>query len=351
MSPISYQDPVGTAVSWRLSLAGLLGFAASLFGCLGAQSERVEAQLGDPGKGTRVSVIPGIPSDSLLTAISFSPSGARVVAIGGNKESGPAEIIRSVDGGRKWVRDAVGFKGRLYDLQFVGEQTVIAVGLKGRIARSVDGGGHWNSVRDGDEWLAGVAAVSKTRLLAVGRGQGGGLILLSRDVGKSWSPGPEIPASSRSASPRAIAFRDARRGVIVGTDGLLLVSQDGGRSWSSRSSGGGYLRAIEFQGARSIWVVGAPGVVIRSGDGGESWTKLPFPRKLKLNSIRFADARRGWVTSMEGALFETRDGGGKWQLIHQTKHRALCGTRIRLAEGRGIICGDLGTILRLRWKR
>ena len=300
----------------------------------------------EPAATTRVERVAEVPTDGLLTALDFDANGRVGLAVGGHREEDPALVLRTTDAGRTWARVPCEVTGRLYDVDFGSEGLALAVGLRGTILRSTDRGAHWSSVHRGEEWWAGVAFATPSQVWAVGARGSDAALLKSEDAGETWSTGPSLPANCARASLRAIAFRDAQLGCIVGTDGTLLMTRDAGASWTSLPVGDGYLRGIAFQSAKSIWVAGGPGVVLNSLDEGRTWRRIPFEGDEKLNSIRFADETLGWMTSMQGDLFETRDGGGSWRSIFRLANTHLTGLRIVGAEGGGLVVGDGGTVLR-----
>ena len=281
--------------------------------------------------------------------------GLAVGGSGGNDD--PGLILRSADGGDSWQPVASPSPARLYDLAFVDEHettsstheraTIVAVGLAGQVLRSTDQGRSWTARRAGPEWLSGVAFATSRRGFAVG-GQGAASVCLSSaDGGQSWSVREDVRGASFF---RAIEFRDARHGLIVGDQGSLLSTEDGGEHWQQAEVEPVYLRGIDASPDGTDWVVGSPGVLLRREAGESKWSRRPFPTSEKLNGVRFLDARTGLVTTMDGKLFLTRDRAASWELWHETSHRHLVDLALPSAEGPGFVVGD-GLLLRLEFAR
>lgn len=297
---------------------------------------------------TLVEAVQGVPGHALLTAVDGDAAGGVWIAVGGDLEEGPGEILRSADGGETWTTIPEIGTGRLYDVKFLGDERVLAVGLRGRILLSTDAGASWAMVRQADDWLAGIAFPTRERGWVVGSKGRDAVLLRSTDAGSTWVVGPALPEVCARSPLRAIAFRDAEVGCIVGEDGALLITRDGGSRWVAAETGGGYLRGIDHVAREILWICGSPGILMHSPDGGNTWNRRPVDGGSKFNSIRFADEGLGWVTSMQGELFETRDGGDSWSLIHRTQGLHLTGLAPPRKGRPGFLVGDRGTVLRLR---
>lgn len=170
-------------------------------------------------------------------------------------------------------------------------------GSKGTYAVTEDGGGAWRlAAPPGGEVLdfRGVAALEDRTAVLMSAGDGpAGQAKLFRtdDAGRTWSLAFEtrLPGSFLDT----IAFRDARRGFVLGDpiDGrwFLLGTRDGGKTWSRTEGppvqpGEAAFAASNsalFLGGRSdIWIVSgglARGRVHHSKDGGRTWVAAQSP--------------------------------------------------------------------------
>ncbi len=127
-----------------------------------------------------------------------------------------------------------------------------------------------------------------------------GTIVVSVDGGKTWD------ARSSGVTNHLMSVHltaDGSRGWAVGFGGTIIVSVDGGKTWDAWASGTtNTLLSVHFadDGLRG-WSVGERGTLVATADGGRSWvaqTRNVFPI---LTSVHFsADGRRGWAVGFDG---------------------------------------------------
>jgi photosystem II stability/assembly factor-like uncharacterized protein len=132
-------------------------------------------------------------------------------------------------GERPLVRVSVIQNPYLFTIYFRDEEHGLISGLGGVILRSGDGGRTWRYERvDRKQALFSVAALDG-RAIAVGEK---GLVRVSTDGGSTWV------APDGDSFPQIFTFmrdlgfeHNGRVGFIVGQQGMVLRSQDGGRTW------------------------------------------------------------------------------------------------------------------------
>jgi photosystem II stability/assembly factor-like uncharacterized protein len=116
------------------------------------------------------------------------------------------------------------------------------------------------------------AVPGSTALVAVGER---GHVLESADGGATWT---QRPAPTR-ANLTAVYFVDARHGWAVGHDEVILRTTDGGATWTRTHfdpSKQQPLMDVWFADANTGFAVGAFSTVYRTTDGGATWTAVPF---------------------------------------------------------------------------
>jgi photosystem II stability/assembly factor-like uncharacterized protein len=179
--------------------------------------------------------------------------------------------------------------------------------------------------------LLGVARAGEKRLVAVGER---GHVLISDDGGRAWR---QVVVPTR-ATLTAVYFQDALHGVAVGHDEVILASVDGGASWAlahASPEAQQPLLAVWFRDARNGIAVGAYSSVFATHDGGASWKAENFaPRPLagpKTGKHAVTDMRedegvsqphlyaiapgagvRLFLAGEAGHLYRSDDSGASW---------------------------------------
>lgn len=237
-------------------------------------------------------------------------------------------IYRTADGGATWDLQLTNPEptGFLDALAFWDARRGLALGdpVRGRFQVLVteDGGAHWTPVPDGALPPAlpeeGAFAASGTCLAVSGSQEawfvtGGAKVsrtFRTTDGGRTWAVSETpVPTGSASCGLFAVAFSDARHGVVVGGDYTRKLdlaptaarTGDGGATWTPLPEGPkGFHSAV-------VPVPGAPGVIVSLGLGGtalsrdhgltwESLDATPF------NAVAFADPTHGWAVGPKGTL-------------------------------------------------
>ncbi len=118
----------------------------------------------------------------------------------------------------------------LFTVRFFNEETGLLTGLGGVVLRSKDSGKSWNYVPTDRKQAFFAAGLAGGRAVAVGEK---GLVRFSADGGRGWRP-PQL-----GEFPRVFTFmRDVDfapggdAGFIVGQGGMILRSRDSGRTWT-----------------------------------------------------------------------------------------------------------------------
>lgn len=207
-------------------------------------------------------------------------------------------------------------------------------------------------------WVAGVGSPSK----------GGGVILHTKDGGKTWSTQFGDPESS-DKTIRYLFFLDERRGWAIQGTTLLHTSdgetweaagtvsgysgeyrfvsptvgimgdgeeikrtEDGGKSWATTGKCAATVviagltkretckaRSVHFPSRRVGYAVGdgyeKAFYLMKTTDGGRSWTTTGFPAESGGYEVFFTDERRGFVRTYSRTIYGTEDGGVSWKRL------------------------------------
>lgn len=170
-----------------------------------------------------------------------------------------------LEGDVQWVwQNPLPQGNTLQDVAFINASTGFAVGSRGTIIRTTDGGSSWDILESGtihDLW--GVSFVDASTGTVVGNF---GVILRTTDGGDSWTVQREEP----SGVLFSVSFTDADTGSAVGADGLIVRTTDGGVNWVEQTSGTTHwLHDVFFTDTDNGTAVGEGGTILRTTDGGD----------------------------------------------------------------------------------
>ena len=243
--------------------------------------------------------------------------------------AGSRVIWGSTDAGRTWSPQERADE-RVNALAVADEDHVWAVGPKGMIIHSNEGGKPatkgavrvttWTTQPSGvTEEITDIVAADIENLWAVGAK---GTILHTFDGGTTW----QSQNSGTDVRLTSIAFNDAQNGLAVGAGGTILRTSDGGSNWISEESGTTEdLTAVAVDGDIKAIAVGSSGTVALSDDGGITWstsrvTYVDSSGDLvtaseRLRTVGLVDAQRAFAMGDNGIALETRDGGQTWQRL------------------------------------
>ncbi len=230
----------------------------------------------------------------------------------------------------------------LLDLATSG-RTALAVGDRGHILVSRDGGSTWAQADVPTRaLLTGVCLVGDKTGFAVGHDE---VIVRTRDGGTTWQRVHHAPETEKPLLD--VWFADATHGVAAGAYGGLLVTADGGDTWETRAVLGDddfHVNAMAA-GADGTWYLAAEaGHLYRSEDRGASWQALVSPYDGSwFGLLPMADGRL-LVFGLRGHLFQSADRGTTWTAIASGTEETLT-TGLVLEGGRFVIGGMGGTLL------
>lgn len=192
------------------------------------------------------------------------------------------------------------------------------------------------------------------RLVAVGER---GVVLLSDDGGRQWRQARSVPASGTLT---ALSFADARHGWAVGHWGLVLHTQDGGETWRIQHQEleqDQPLLAVHFADARRGVAVGLWSRVMVTQDGGARWEPVTLSARhpsegagakpLDVNLYSLFPGRDGavYATAEQGLVLRSRDMGRQWEVL-PTGYTGSLWAGVALANGDLLAGGLRGTLLR-----
>jgi photosystem II stability/assembly factor-like uncharacterized protein len=231
-------------------------------------------------------------------------------------------VYRTEDGGRTWLKQAVGTNDQINDLYFHNKEDGYLV-AGSAIHITEDGGRTWREARrfrpadfgGGAPELYSVRFASKKKGWIVGSISRrdvvtDSLVLHTDDGGATWRT-QLVPSRDELIN---LDFADDKRGWIAGDKGTILATTDGGLNWSRQRTGtNATLYHVHFADDDHGWAVGERGTILRTANGGETWTAAVAPGlRATFLSVQFAGKEQGWIVGRGGVILRSDDGGRTW---------------------------------------
>ena len=245
-------------------------------------------------------------------------------------------VVATSDGGRSWSSQSPGTTQDLLGTAFGDPTRGLLVGKHGTVAVTPDGGGHWQlrpAATSKDLWS--VAWLDAAHAVAVGQS---GTVLTTADGGAGWRLG----SAGTSKDLLAVAALDPTHLVAVGKSGTVATSSDGGARWSSRALGSKDLYAVAARGT-TVLAVGQSGTTLRSTDGGGSWS-FAQAGGTDLLATSLAPGGAAWAAGKKGLVLVSADDGRTWASRSAGTSRDLRALVASSGTAASVV-GDSGTAL------
>lgn len=227
--------------------------------------------------------------------LAVARAGERLVAVG---ERGT--VLWSDDGGARWQQARVPVQAALTAVRFADERTGWAVGHLGVILKTEDGGRSWARQFDGVQAAAALQAAAGSDERA------------QRLAQRMVEEGPDKPFFD-------IEVIDTRRAVAVGAYGLAFATQDGGARWAPLPTSAANPRGLHLYGVRAAgghwFVAGEQGLLLRSSDGGASFAALPSPYKGSFFGLLATRSGALVAYGLRGSAWRSADAGASWDKL------------------------------------
>jgi photosystem II stability/assembly factor-like uncharacterized protein len=224
-----------------------------------------------------------------------------------------------------------------------GGDRLLAVGERGHILVSSDGGQSWTQAKVPTRVLLTGVYLHDDRLgWAVGHDS---VVLRTRDGGVTWERVHHAPENERPLLD--VWFKDAERGLATSAYGELLVTTDGGDSWEPRAVRDGddfHLNQLAAAADGALYLAAEAGHLYRSDDGGETWVPLPSPYEGSFFGLLPLAEGPVLAFGLRGRLFSSADRGRTWTRI-ETATEATLLSAIQIGPGRFVIAGMEGTLV------
>jgi photosystem II stability/assembly factor-like uncharacterized protein len=249
---------------------------------------------------------------------------------------------RAASAGERAMKVPLASRSLLLDVA-ARDRRLVAVGDRGHILVSLDGGGSWTQADVPTRaLLTGVFMHDGQLGWAVGHDH---VALRTRDGGLTWERVNYAPEKEKPLLD--VWFADARRGLAVGAYGELLTTSNGGTTWGPRRINGGddfHLNQIVAAGDGTLYVAAEAGRLYRSDDGGTTWQVLPSPYQGSFFGVLPLSDGPLLAFGLRGNLYRSPDGGRTWARI-ETSTEATLTTALQLGPQRFVVAGMAGTLL------
>ncbi|MEE4659396.1 MAG: YCF48-related protein [Halieaceae bacterium] len=284
--------------------------------------------------------------------LDITAAGERLLALG---ERGV--IVYSDDGGQHWEQARVPVSETLTALSFPTEDHGWAVGHGGVILHSGDGGLTWQQQFDGNdanrqrlEYVTDRYMMLEQALEAA-EAEPDEELLYALEEAQFAVEDAELALETGPADPFLdVWFADAQHGWAVGAYGMIYRTGNGGLQWriaadSIENLEGYHYYAMDAADGGTLYLSGEAGLLYRSDNGGERWQRLGLDYDGSLFGVIALDAERVVTFGLRGNIFFSADRGETWEDVTAEDGRGLSyygGRRIR--NGHLVLVGAGGVM-------
>lgn len=239
-------------------------------------------------------------------------AGERLVAVGMR-----GLVAASDDGGKHWAQVPVPVRSDLLALSFPNASDGWAVGHDGVVLHTADGGRSWVKQFDGRVASVALAAAYRKRIDAGAKT----LQPFLDQLVLNYRAGPSVPFLG-------VCFTDALHGMAVGAFGMAIVTDDGGKSWSPALERIDNPQFLHLDAVRAIagvrYIVGEQGHIYREQADTGRFQAI----ETGYSGSFFGVAGQGDIVlayGLKGTLYRSDDRGANWRAVHTSLHGAVTG--------------------------
>lgn len=277
------------------------------------------------GAGDRDNELFSINDDKLLvnTSIDFENDNTLILRIkstnNANESIEQVIVLNIININEDYTSNELSRKGRdlfysLMDVKYLDEDIVFAIGQKGTILKSDDGGQAWTKVVSGttEDLLQIQFTDSQTGYIS-GKN---GFMLKTENSGQDWFP--LIKPYSENSYSTDFQFVSNDIGFIFSGDDAPYKTVDGGRSWTEYSVGSSNIYGGYFINENKGFLLSSSKILYSTTDGGLTWEQLDLRSQLngfRSGSIVFVNEDTGFIYSSSNKVLKTNDRGMTWTSV------------------------------------
>lgn len=278
---------------------------------------------------------PALRSDLAAHALmtGLTRAGERLVAVGQR-----GHIVYSDDGGQHWQQAAVPVSSDLVAVHFPVPQQGWAVGHDGVVLHSSDAGQTWSRQLDGRQ--VGPIMLDYYRKQLADQPDDADLQARVAEAQRMVEEGADKPFLD-------VWFASEQVGYIVGAFNLIFRTDDGGQHWTpllDRTDNPGALNlyAVRPAGA-DVFIVGEQGLVLKLDRASGRFVATPTPYNGSLFGVTGTPAMT-LVYGLRGNVFRSTDGGANWTRVELGLPLSITASSVT-RDGRIVLVSQAGHVL------
>ena len=257
--------------------------------------------------------------------------GGQLIAVGRR-----GVVLRSTDGGKAWNQSKVPLSTDLLAVSFIDDKQGWAVGHAGVVIHTSDGGVNWQRQLDG-------RALPDLLIKHYTPAASAGDELAQRNLQEAErfkEDGPGRPLLD-------VHFSDALNGIAVGAYNLAIRTKDGGKTWDPISetidnAGGMHLyRIASIDG--TLWIAGEQGLLLKQDAQTQRFEKVKTPYEGTFFGV-VGTAKELYVFGLRGNALRSGDGGLTWSALKTGTVSNLTSGAV-LSNGHVVLGGMNGELL------
>ena len=259
--------------------------------------------------------------------------GNRLVAVGPR-----GHIVVSTDGGASWKQAPVPVSSDLTAVYFPSDKNGWAVGHDGVVLATTDGGETWTKQLDGR--AANGILLKHLEGLARDDPASAELKALLAEAERFMEQGPDKPFLD-------VWFQDDKNGYVVGAYNLIFATSDGGKTWEpwfDRTDNPKFLSLYSIRpAAGGLFIAGEAGLVLRFDPAAKRFRAVPVDYRGSLFGVVDGGGNAVLVFGLRGNVFRSDDGGKTWSKV-DSQLPATIVSGVRTEKGALVIADQGGRI-------